>query len=163
MPSTLEFPVRQGARRPLLLTVAALLVVVVGLAWAPGRAAADSPVFSFSVTPSTTQAGGHPNLVTDLWVGNRYNQQFPPPTCDCQDPRDVNVEMPTGVIGIPSAAPKCSAADFANQECPPETQVGAAFITINAEPPGTSGFGRIAIFNLEPHPGEAGLLAFTFP
>jgi hypothetical protein len=163
MPSTLEFPVRQGARRPLLLTVAALLVVVVGLAWAPGRAAADSPVFSFSVTPSTTQAGGHPNLVTDLWVGNRYNQQFPPPTCDCQDPRDVNVEMPTGVIGIPSAAPKCSAADFANQECPPETQVGAAFITINAEPPGTSGFGRIAIFNLEPHPGEAGLLAFNFP
>jgi hypothetical protein len=163
MTSTRTLPLRPGAGRPALLTVAALVVVAFVLAWAPGRAAADSPVFSFSVTPSNTQAGGHPNLVTKLWVGNRYNQQYAQPSCDCQDPRDVNVEMPTGVIGIPSAAPTCSAADFANQECPPETQVGAAFITINAEPPGTSGFGRIAIFNLEPHPGEAGLLAFNFP
>ncbi|MGA8744429.1 MAG: hypothetical protein WB507_01015 [Solirubrobacterales bacterium] len=71
--------------------------------------------------------------------------------------------MPTGVIGLPQAMPKCSAADFADQECPPETQIGAAVISINAEPPGTSGFGRIAIFNLEPHPGEAGLFGFTFP
>ena len=132
-------------------------------ALAPGRAAADSPIYQFEVTPSTTQAGGHPNINTLIWVGNRYTQHVPPPSCDCQDPRDINVEMPPGVIGYPHATPTCTATDFADEACPPETQVGAATISINAEPPGTSGFGVIAIYNLEPHPGDAGLIGFSFP
>jgi hypothetical protein len=153
-----------GRRRTIAALVAAAVAAVALLAaLAPGRAAAESPVYQFEVHPSTTQAGGHPNIDTLIWVGNRYTQHIPPPSCDCQDPRDILVEMPPGVIGDPHATPKCSVADFSTEHCPPETQVGAATISINAEPPGTSGFGVIAIYNLEPHPGEAGLIAFNFP
>ena len=146
-----------------MLSLGAIAAVVLAAALAPGRAAAGSPIYQFEVKPSTTQAGGHPNIDTLIWVGNRYTQHIPPPTCDCQDPRDINVEMPPGVIGNPHATPTCTAADFSNEACPPETQVGAATISVNAEPPGTSGFGVIAIYNLEPHPGDAGLVGFSFP
>ena len=152
-----------GRRRAAALVAIAIAAVALLAALAPGRAGADSPIYQFEVHPSTTQAGGHPNIDTLIWVGNRYTQHIPPPSCDCQDPRDILIEMPPGVIGDPHATPKCSVADFSTEHCPPETQVGAATISINAEPPGTSGFGVIAIYNLEPHPGEAGLIAFNFP
>ena len=54
----------------------------------------------------------------NLWVGNRYNQHIPPPSCDCQDPRDINVEMPPGVIGTRRPRRRCSAEDFANSRMP---------------------------------------------
>ena len=146
-----------------VLAAAGIAAIALLAALSPGRAAAESPIYKFNVHPTTTQAGGHPNLETLIWVGNRYTQHIPPPSCDCQDPRDVLVEMPPGVIGDPHATPKCTVEDFAVEHCPPETQIGAATISINAEPPGTSGFGVIGIYNLEPHPGEAGLIAFNFP
>src|SRR5262249_12287865 len=152
-----------GRRRTLAVLIATIAAAIALLAALAPSAGAESPIYQFEVNPSTTQAGGHPNLETLIWVGNRYTQHIAPPTCDCQDPRDVLVEMPPGVIGDPHATPKCTVEDFAVEHCPPETQIGAATISINAEPPGTSGFGVIAIYNLEPHPGEAGLIAFNFP
>jgi hypothetical protein len=146
-----------------IATFAALGLAALALALAPGRAAADSPIYEFDVSPSTTQAGGHPDLETLVYVGNRFTQHVPPPSCDCQDPKSINIEMPTGVIGDPHATPQCDASDFAVQLCAPESQVGRALISINAEKPGSGGFGTIAVFNLAPHPGEAGLLGFHFP
>ncbi len=156
-------PVMTRKRIIPVLCATAIAAVALLAALAPGRAAADSPIYQFEVTPSNTQAGGHPNLETVVWVGNRYTQHIPPPTCDCQDARDINVEMPPGVIGDPHATPTCDAEDFATENCPPETQVGTATISVNAEPPGTEGFGLIAVYNLEPHPGDAGLIGMTFP
>ncbi|HEY7257111.1 MAG TPA: hypothetical protein VH476_10565 [Solirubrobacterales bacterium] len=152
-------PGGKRSRGALLLT--ATLIAVGALA--PARAAAEAPIYQFEVTPSTTQAGGHPNLDTLIWVGNRYTQHIPPPSCDCQDAEDINLEMPRGVIGNPHASPQCSAADFSTNDCPPETQVGSVVVSLNAEEPGSSGFGVIAVENLVPHPGEAGLLGFNFP
>jgi hypothetical protein len=138
------------------------IVITVG-ALAPTHAAAESPIYKFEVTPSNTQAGGHPNIDTLIWVGNRYTQHIPPPSCDCQDAEDINIEMPRGLIGNPHAVPQCSAADFSTGDCPPETQVGSVVVSLNAEEPGSSGFGVIALENLVPHPGEAGLIGFNFP
>ncbi len=149
-------------KRSIALLCAIAAVALLGTL-APGRASASSPIYQFDVIPSNTQAGGHPNIETLIWVGNRYTQHIPPPSCDCQDARDVNVEMPPGVIGNPHATPTCDAEDFATENCPPETQVGTATISVNSEPPGTAGFGLIAVYNLEPHPGEAGLIGMTFP
>jgi hypothetical protein len=145
------------------MLLAALLAAVMLSALLPSGAFANSPIYQFGVTPSTTQAGGHPNITTTLWVGNRYTQHIPAPSCDCQDARNIIVEMPPGVIGDPHAAPRCSAVDFAINECSPESQVGNAYINVNAEGLGPSEFGEIAIYNLEPHPGQAGLLGFHFP
>lgn len=157
-----DHPSRRGRRVAAVLALLAVLGIAL-LAIAPGRAAAGSPIYQFEVSPSTTQAGGHPNLSTLVWVGNRFTQHIPAPSCDCQDPKEINMEMPTGVIGNPHATQQCAAADFAQKICAPEAQVGSAVITINAEEPGSGGFGRVAVYNLEPHPGEAGLLGFHFP
>jgi hypothetical protein len=148
--------------RPAATLVAVALALIVA-AFAAPRASALSPIYEFGVEPSTTKAGGHPDIRTLVWVGNRFTQHIPAPSCDCQDPKDVSIEMPTGVIGDPHAAPKCSAADFANLVCGPDTQIGSAVISLNAEKPGTSGFGVMGVYNLEPHPGQAGLLAFNVP
>jgi hypothetical protein len=149
------------------LFIAALLVLV-GLAsasmLAPGRAAAESPIYEFTLHPSSSQAGGHPNIQTLIWMGNRFTQHVPPPSCDCQDPKEMNFEMPAGVIGNAHATPQCDTSDFAVQLCAPETQVGYLTLSINAEvPTGGSLGGKIAVFNLAPHPGEAGLLGFHVP
>jgi hypothetical protein len=164
MPSTVS-DARPVSRRRLFL--AALLVVSVlglGSLLGPGQAHAASPIYGFSVTPSTSQAGGHPNINTLIWVGNRFSQHIAPPSCDCQDVKEMNFEMPAGVIGNAHATPQCDTADFAVQLCAPESQVGYLTLSINEEvPTGASLGGRIAVFNLSPHPGEAGLLGFHVP
>jgi hypothetical protein len=164
MPSAVVISGRPVARRRTLAIAATLLVALAALlGLAPSRAAAESPVYGFEVTSTSTQAGGHPNLRTFIWVGNRFTQHVPPPSCDCQDPKEIRIQMPTGVIGNPHATPQCDASDFAVQLCAPETQVGATYINLNAIPPGSREFGRVAVYNLSPHPGEAGLLGFHFP
>ena len=150
------------ARLAAVLAALALGAILAAVFAAP-RADAKSPIYGFEVVPSTAKAGAHPNIHTLVWMGNRFTQHIPAPSCDCQDARDISIEMPTGVVGDPHAAPKCSAADFANLVCAPESQIGSAVISINAEKPGTEGFGVMGVYNLEPHPGEAGLLAFNIP
>jgi hypothetical protein len=164
-PATAQIDSAMGRCRNLLALLATAIAALALLAaLAPGLASAGSPIYEFHVHPSTTQAGGHPDIETELWVGNRYNQHIPPPSCDCQDPRDITVEMPPGVIGDPHATPRCSQKDFAVFQCPAETQVGGITIGLNAELPATENFGGVLpIYNLEPHPGEAGLIAFRIP
>ncbi len=153
-----------GRRRNFVVLIATVIAAAALLAALAPGAKAESPIYQFEVHPSTTQAGGHPNLETLIWIGNRYTQHVPPPSCDCQDPRDILVQTPAGLIGNPHATPRCSVADFAAFECPPETQVGGITISLNAELPGTESFGGvIPVYNLDPHPGEAGLLAFRVP
>jgi hypothetical protein len=159
--------VKQGLgleRRRILRSLLATSIIAIVAMLSPGGAVAGSPIYQYEVSPTTTQAGGHPDLNTTIWVGNRYTQHIPPPSCDCQDPKNITVQLPTGVIGNPHATPKCSAADFAAQVCAPETQVGWANLSVNSEEPGSEGIGgSIAIFNLEPHPGQAGLIGLNVP
>ena len=128
-------------------------------------ASADAPINAFSLTPSTTQAGGHPNINTLLWVQNRATQNIPAPSCDCQDAKDAYFHFPTGVIGDPHATPQCTAADFGELNCPSDSQVGTVYVGLNSEaPPQPQGLGgALAVFNLIPHPGQAGLLGFNIP
>ncbi len=147
----------------LLIAVGAALAV---WAFATPLARADSPIYDFDVSTTSTQAGGHPDIRTLVWMGNRNTQQIPAPSCDCQDPKDITVEMPTGIIGNPNAVPRCSAADFANLVCPPEAQVGVVLPGINSERPEENtgeSLGLAAVYNLLPHPGQAGLLGFNVP
>jgi hypothetical protein len=164
MPSTVAVARPVSRRRTFIAALLVLAGLALGSMLGPGSAHAESPIYEFSVTPSNSQAGGHPNLNTLIWIGNRFSQHIPPPSCDCQDPKEMNFEMPAGVIGNSHATPQCDTADFAVQLCAPETQVGYLTLSINEEvPTGASLGGRIAVFNLAPHPGEAGLLGFHVP
>lgn len=105
-----------------------------------------------------TQAGSHPYAVSATMrfsteqVGSR-----PQPT---QNIKNVDVELPAGLIGNPSATPKCKiealgAALGAPGGCPENTQVGVA--TIFSE-----GFeARIPIWNMVPPPNTPAMFGFV--
>ena len=154
---------RAGRTRVALIAVAALVTLIAFGIIGAASALASAPIDSFTVTPSTTQAGGHPDIDTLIWVGNRDTQNIPAPSCNCQDAKDLTVHFPTGVIGDPHSTPQCTAADFGNLTCPTDSQVGTAVTGLNEEAPPAQGFGTLAVYNLIPHPGQAGLLAFTVP
>ncbi len=157
-------------RRPTLIIA---LSLVAGLfAVLPSVASAGSPITRFEVTPSTTQAGGHPNLTIKLRVENRQTQHIPAPTCDCQDAKDIDIHLPAGFIGDPHSTPQCNALNFARETCDPDSQVGTVELGLGSEEnpnpnnpneqPG--GFlGLIAVYNLVPHAGQPALLGISAP
>lgn len=127
-------------------------------------------IFSFSATPSTTQAGGHPNLTIEFDVENHNTVVLKDPDdptkfhpCFCNEPKDIIIDLPAGFIGNPSATPQCNAQQFAFDDCPIDSQVGYTFATPCLEPGfsppgGCTGIGfPNPVYNLVPPPGVAGL------
>jgi hypothetical protein len=125
-----------------------------------------------------TQAGSHPfQLMTTLALNQNENEG---PVALA---KDLNFNLPPGLIGNPTPFPQCSLGQFLtvtttvgttpttlpNNLCPAKTAVGVAMPTVN-EPNGIFGkpLGTFAapVFNLEPSVGEParfGFLAFSTP
>lgn len=105
---------------------------------------------------AATSAGAHPYRMTiNLGMPTQRPNDVPNPDGSLHDTR---VDLPVGLIGDPSAAPKCTAARLQNFSCPDSAQVGIASIPTAAGPnitPETSG-----VFNLEPPPGYAAAVGF---
>jgi hypothetical protein len=129
---------------------AAFGVATFGLA---ASASANAPITAYSAKPSTAQAGGHPDVEVYFTVKNRISQQSQSP-CNCEDAKDAIVHLPAGFIGNPGAMPKCSIADFSTNECPIDSQTGIVEV-------GAGGNKFVsAIYNVDPPPDVAGLIAF---
>jgi hypothetical protein len=126
--------VRRRAHAPALI---GLLLV---LAAAPTANAALS-VSRFSVTPSTTQAGGHPNLDVSI--------AFDPPTADV---RDIALHLPPGLTASARAAPFCSRTNLVADLCPLETKVGS--VGLVGEALGIEAEVRRNIYNVRPAGSE---------
>ena len=137
----------------------ALLAIASVCAAAPASALARPLIESFSATPSTTQAGGHPDVEFNFHLENRGIPTFLNTKCDCEDPKDVTVHLPTGLIGNPHATPQCSLQQFAADQCPIDSQVGVAYVGVYLGNPVAAPF-FTPVYNLEPPPGEAGLTGF---
>ncbi|HEY1689918.1 MAG TPA: hypothetical protein VGF95_13780 [Solirubrobacteraceae bacterium] len=115
------------------------------------------------------QAGGHPFQLTQTLQFN-VGPMRPGPRVDSSveqegQPRNVRVKLPPGLVGNPRSLPTCSFRQFTIQhelvdECPPETAIGVASVTvIEGE---LLHFARIAvpIFNIEPGYGEPARFGF---
>jgi len=120
-------------------------------------------IYRFIPLPSTSQAGGHPDVAISFAVGNRVQNPSP---CACNDPKNVSVHLPTGLIGNPHATPQCTIAAFASEECPTDSQIGVAEIHVSTcnigEPPFeecTTAF-LAPLYVLVAPPEDAGLLGF---
>jgi hypothetical protein len=109
-----------------------------------------------------TQAGSHPFQLTTTALLDRTGQApFQP-----AQPKDLHFELPPGLIGNPTPFPQCSEAKFSarivgdSNECPPDTAVGVAMITIDER----ELFGEftfpVPLFNLVPAPGEPARFGF---
>lgn len=115
-------------------------VVLTAALWA---LAAATPAFAapnvsrFSVTPSTAQAGGHPNV--DVLVS------FDPPSADV---RQIALHLPAGLTVDPRAAPFCSRSLLLSDLCSLGTKVGT--VTLVGEALGFQAEAVRNIYNLKP-------------
>jgi hypothetical protein len=124
-----------------------------------------------------TQAGSHPFQETTAIAVNENADVNPVEELHAEvlpagHVKDLSFHWPAGLIGNPSAVPRCTAAQFnaAVQSpegfiingCPPQTAVGVAMVTVDET------FGEIAVntyeqpvFNLEPGNGEPARFGFV--
>ena len=107
------------------------------------------------------QAGGHPDAITtkfDFETEEVYNgflgQYFSAAT---RDVKDVDVDPPPGLLGNPTAVPRCplKVALGRVKECPADTQVGTEVITFRG---GTGFMGPLV--NVTPEAGQSAEFAF---
>ncbi|HEY1690306.1 MAG TPA: hypothetical protein VGF95_15735 [Solirubrobacteraceae bacterium] len=119
-----------------------------------------------------TQAGAHPFQLTTTVDWNktaRFPFLNPDKAIPLQPalPKEVNVKLPTGLIGNPTPFPQCTAAQFTaleqedTNECPQDTAVG--FVNIVAIEPLLFGVTYFSspIYNLVPEHGEPARFGFT--
>jgi hypothetical protein len=114
------------------------------------RADAKAPITSFKTVPTSVQAGGHGDLLVSVGFRPDLSPEVP---CHCNVPKDITVNLPPGIFGIPQQVPRCTNAEFSLGECPVESQVGVAYLV------GTT----LAIFNMVPRSDQAALLATETP
>ena len=120
----------------------------------------------WGVTPqgtSATQAGGHPDVTTNIQLTTTYNADdgLVEPVGNM---KDISVDLPPGLIGNPTAMKTCSPADVADRkwsQCSPESQVGTIDLYLNNgnSVPGVAQ--GLAVYNIDPPAGVAGRFAFS--
>lgn len=99
-------------------TAASVVLAALALLLSAPSSGAAPTVSRFSVTPSTTRAGGHPDL--------RISTVFEPPTSDV---RSMLLHLPPGLTANPAAAPFCARASLTADLCPLRTKVGSVSLT----------------------------------
>jgi hypothetical protein len=149
---------RFGPRVKLALLAAAALTLVAFAAMAARPAEAKNPITLFESYPSTSQAGGHPDITVHLNFGNRISAEGLKDDCNCHDGRTLITHLPTGVIGNPHAAPICSLIEFSKNECAVGSQVGYAVLVVAEALPFEA-----PVYNMQTHPDEAGLIGLYVP
>lgn len=100
-----------------------------------------------------TQAGGHPfALTTTVTFASEEigSEHLVVPT---RDPKDLVIDLPSGLIADPRAIPQCS---MMEEHCRPNTQVGTFVLRASFEGRQVAIFGPIV--NLMPQPGESAML-----
>jgi hypothetical protein len=118
-----------------------------------------------------TQAGSHPYTLT---VSLSLNNTGILPAGEW---RNIGVDLPRGLIGNPTAMPRCTAAQLDAQLCPIDSQVGvdrvslgglSAFYYEEGERPSIEEFGQdfataaqLPVYNMVPPPGVPAQLGFS--
>lgn len=124
-----------------------------------GIASFSSKMLGPDGTTEVTQAGTHPTtFVTTFNLITRTNSRGGP--IPFENPKDVRVELPTGLYGNPQATPLCSMADFGNDRCSEQTAVGSNDATYtNAGRPNLFTF-TSPVYNVVPPDGVVARFAF---
>jgi hypothetical protein len=124
----------KGLRR--VLPVAALCLASLAALTGPAHGAEFEKyaVEAFSTSLSTTQAGAHPDFTTAFQIASEKGNPY-------AFTRDVQFDLPPGLIGNPQALPHCTVQQlgtaFEESECPQDSQVGVTEITLGGNTPGT--------------------------
>lgn len=95
---------------------AATAAAVVATALVAPAGASAITIESFSTTPSSTQAGSHPNFTLSMNFGGGST------------PKSMRIELPPGFVGNPAAAAKCPVATFEAGGCGADSVVGTTTV-----------------------------------
>jgi hypothetical protein len=176
-----------GRRARVVPMAACVVLTAIALGAAPARADFGLSVFdggTFGPPPpgttdplvsgaAYTQAGGHPYEAWTAFQLNRVTGSdniFRP---DGGTLRNVQVDLPPGLVGNPTAVPQCPKTrripidflDFNSRPpqdfCPPESVVGIALLTFPSSGQ-TIQTRPSVVFNVEPPPGVAASFGFSF-
>lgn len=110
----------------LRFAIAALACCVPAVGAAP--AMATGVVSSFTLTPSSTQAGGNPNVTADLTFD--YTG-----TSSTDSVKRVTITLPPGLVAsIANVPATCSSAQLSANTCPAGAQIGTGSVTTNITP-----------------------------
>jgi hypothetical protein len=139
-----------GTMAKALICLSLLGAMFIASPWS-ADASTTPEIKRFFAEPSTTQAGGHPDLDFALeWTAD--------PIFGCSEncviPRRTDLHFPEGFIGNPHVAPKCRAAAFAASSCSADSQIGyfkATFVDF------------FPVYNLETSEEQAGLVGYNIP
>lgn len=133
----------QGSRRGGLAALAAIAAVAL---WAAPLAAARVEVSGLAASFSSLQAGGSPDLQLTIDLASN-------PASD--DPRDLVITLPQGLVANPLAAQRCPVADFKADACPAGAKVGSTTVRARVEALlGAEVTANGDVYNLVPGPGE---------
>jgi hypothetical protein len=148
---------KMRSKTALLASIAALALAAFGVGSAQAAYEHVEPGFeSFSVSPTTSQAGGHPDVNIDFTV--RLDQTGEGGCeSECLYARTNAIHWPEGFIGNPHVAPKCTLTEFSLAQCPSDAQIGYFSLYL-----GTQAL-IVPLYNLATNPNQAGLLGFTAP
>src|SRR3954452_5380251 len=100
--------------------IALLALAISAIAAAPAHA--DITVSNVKAAPAETKAGAHSDFTLSFDLGGS------------ESIKDLDVNLPAGLLGTPNNAAKCTQAQFDSDTCPPESQVGTQ--TVNVTSPG---------------------------
>ncbi len=100
----------------------ALFLAVLLTLLAPTVAQAQFDVTAFSVTPTSLQAGSHPDVT--------IHAEFSPN----EHVRDLTISLPPGLVGDPTSKPRCGQAAFQADTCPASTRVGRTAVRTRIPP-----------------------------
>jgi uncharacterized repeat protein (TIGR01451 family) len=141
-------------------------VLISSKATAFGFAGADGWFTNANGTPDT-QAGSHPYEFTTSFdlnsVKNREGAVWAPAPVG-GNIRSVDVNLPPGIIGNPTAVPRCTRQQFdggqVQSDCPATTQIGVDTIGIILEEGGYISEIPVPVYNLVPPPGVPAQFGF---
>jgi len=107
-------------------------------------AGATVAVSSFTLTPSTSEAGSAPDITV--------NAQFAPTSGD--DPKSVTISLAPGLLANPTVPTTCSQSQLAANQCPTTSQIGTG--TVTASELGLPLTANAKLYMVTPNAGEAG-------
>ena len=146
-----------------------------GFGLQPGATGFDVAINEEDGTPDT-RAGSHPySIVTSIdfnQAGERASQPGVPVSDG--DARDVQLQLPPGLIENPGAVGRCSQDEFhqprsspfeasrSGESCPPLSQIGTVTLRSSAEGTANPSHSRtFGLFNLVPPPGFPSQIGFS--
>src|SRR3954447_7033155 len=129
----------------------ALLAALCAALLAPAAAHADITVSNVQAKPADTKAGANSDFTLSFDLGGS------------ETIRDLDVQLPPGLLGNPNNAAKCTQAQFSSDSCPAQSKVGTQTVTIRllgVIPDSFSG----DVYNLvpdKPEPAQLGIKLTT--